>query len=128
MEISDLKFGENGLIPCITQDYRDNRVLMLAYMNRESFEKTITDKIACYYSRSRKKLWIKGEESGNMQKVIEIQIDCDKDTVLLKVDQIGDCACHKGYRSCFFRTLADDSWTIKEKRINDPGEMYKDNR
>ena len=120
MNLDDVKFDKHGLIPCITQDYRDNRVLMLAYMNRESLERTINRGKACYYSRSRKKLWLKGEQSGNIQRVKEIQIDCDMDAVLLKVEQVGDCACHTGYRSCFFRKWDEQDWRISEDRVKKP--------
>ncbi|MFC2091382.1 phosphoribosyl-AMP cyclohydrolase [Elusimicrobiota bacterium] len=125
INLDDVKFDKHGLIPCITQDYKDGQVLMLAYMSRESLEKTINRKKACYFSRSRKKLWLKGEQSGNFQKVKKIQIDCDKDAILLKVEQIGDCACHTGYRSCFYRSLEDDDWQISGERVKKPEQMYK---
>ena len=124
MNLDDIKFDEKGLIPCITQDYSDGQVLMMAYMNRESLEKTIKEKKACYFSRSRKKLWLKGEESGNIQKVKEIYIDCDKDSILLKVEQTGGCACHDGYRSCFYRKLEESGWQVSGKRVKDPKNMY----
>jgi phosphoribosyl-AMP cyclohydrolase len=124
MDLSDIKFNEKGLIPCITQDYADNTVLMVAYMNRESLEKTIKNKKAHYYSRSRNKLWFKGEESGNIQLVKEIYIDCDKDTILMKVEQVGGCSCHNGYRSCFYRKLEDESWEVIADKVKDPAEMY----
>ncbi len=125
MNLNDIKFNEKGIIPCITQDYKDNRVLMLAYMNRESLRITIKEKKACYFSRSRNKLWLKGEESGNVQEVKEIYIDCDKDTILLKVKQVGNCACHKGYRSCFYRKRIEDEWKIVDEKVKEPEEMYK---
>ncbi len=125
MNLNDIKFNEKGIIPCITQDYKDNRVLMLAYMNRESLRITIKEKKACYFSRSRNKLWFKGEESGNIQEVKEIYIDCDKDTILLKVKQVGNCACHKGYRSCFYRKWNEDEWKIVDEKVKEPEEMYK---
>lgn len=124
MDLDDINFNEKGLIPCVTQDYEDGRVLMVAYMNKESLEKTIREKKACYFSRSRNELWLKGESSGNIQKVKEIYIDCDKDTVLLKVEQIGDGACHKGYRSCFYRKLNGSDWEIVERKVQDPTDMY----
>lgn len=124
MDLDDINFNEKGLIPCVTQDYEDGRVLMVAYMNKESLEKTIREKKACYFSRSRNELWLKGESSGNIQKVKEIYIDCDKDTVLLKVEQIGDGACHKGYRSCFYRKLNGSDWEIAERKVQDPTDMY----
>lgn len=116
---------QGGLIPAIAQDYRTGEVLMLAYMNRESFEETVKTKRACYFSRSRNKLWRKGEESGNVQHVHEIRIDCDADTVLLKVEQVGGAACHEGYSSCFFRTLQGGEAVIDGVRVFDPKEVYK---
>jgi len=92
----------NGLIPAIAQDYKTKEVLMLAYMNRQAFESTLKTGKATYYSRSRNALWKKGETSGHVQIVKEIRVDCDNDTILLKVDQVGDAACHKGYKTCFF--------------------------
>src|SRR4051812_120663 len=94
-----------GLVPAIAQDADTGLVLMLAWMNREAFEETVRTRRACYYSRSRARLWRKGEESGNVQEVREVLVDCDADTVLLKVKQVGGAACHEGYASCFFRTL-----------------------
>jgi phosphoribosyl-AMP cyclohydrolase len=100
--VSNLKFGDNGLIPAVVQDYESNEVLMVAYMNREAVIKTLETSRTCFYSRSRKKLWVKGETSGHFQFVKEIRFDCDADTLLVKVQQIG-AACHNGYRSCFYR-------------------------
>ena len=114
-----------GLVPVIAQDSRTNEVLMLAYMNRESWLNTLATGKATYWSRSRKALWLKGESSGHVQQVKEIYIDCDEDTVLLKVDQVGGAACHTGYRSCFYRRLADGEVEIKEDRIFNPEEVYK---
>ena len=114
-----------GLVPVIAQDCRTNEVLMLAYMNRESWLSTLATGKATYWSRSRKSLWLKGESSGHVQQVQEIYIDCDEDTVLLKVDQVGGAACHTGYRSCFYRRLADGEVEIKEERIFNPEEVYK---
>lgn len=99
-----LKFDKNGLIPAVIQDYKTNEVLMVAYMNKEAFEKTLKTKKTHFYSRSRKKLWLKGETSGNFQEVKEVFVDCDIDCVLVKVRQKG-VACHTGYRSCFFRKI-----------------------
>ncbi|MFW6134023.1 MAG: phosphoribosyl-AMP cyclohydrolase [Elusimicrobiota bacterium] len=124
MNLEDIKFDKNGLIPCVVQDFKDNAVLMVAYMNKQSLEKTIKEKKACYYSRSRRKLWLKGEQSGNIQFVKEIYIDCDNDTILLKVEQKGGCACHKGYRSCFFRKFDSGIWKNVGEKIREPGEMY----
>ena len=116
----------NGLLPVITQEYETNEVLMLAYMNIEAFEETLKSGRATYFSRSREKLWKKGETSGNMQHVKEIRIDCDNDTILIKVEQVGGAACHLGYKSCFFRQIDDNgNLIITEKRIFDPKEVYK---
>lgn len=114
-----------GLIATIAQDDHSGEVLMLAYMNQESYEETLTTGRACYYSRSRKKLWRKGEESGNIQEVKSIHIDCDRDAILLKVHQIGGAACHEGYQSCFFRRVTDQGLEIDQKRIFDPQQVYK---
>lgn len=103
--MDDLKFDSSGLIPAIAQDAKSHEILMLAYMNRESLEKTLETGQAWYYSRSRQKLWHKGETSGNVQKIKEILYDCDGDALLLKIEQIGGIACHTGNRSCFFRKL-----------------------
>jgi phosphoribosyl-AMP cyclohydrolase len=115
----------DGLVPVIAQDCRTSEVLMLAYMNRESWLATLASGKATYWSRSRKALWLKGESSGHVQQVQEIYIDCDEDTVLLKVDQVGGAACHTGYRSCFYRQLTDGEVEIKEERIFNPEEVYK---
>jgi phosphoribosyl-AMP cyclohydrolase len=121
-----------GVVPVVTQDYASGRVLMVAYMNREALEETIRTGRACYFSRSRSSLWRKGEESGNYQSVREIRVDCDADTILLKVDQQGDgAACHEGYESCFFRMLTDDAWESVDSRKVDPakyGPNYGDHR
>jgi phosphoribosyl-AMP cyclohydrolase len=114
-----------GLVPVIAQDFRTNEVLMLAYMNRESWLATLATGKATYWSRSRKSLWLKGESSGHVQQVKEIYIDCDDDTILLKIDQVGGAACHTGYRSCFYRRLVDGNIEIKEERIFNPEEVYK---
>ena len=115
-----------GLIPAIAQDYKTNKVLMLAYINEESWNETLKSGRATYWSRSRKKLWKKGEESGNVQEVKEVLVDCDMDTVIFKVNQIGGSACHEGYPSCFFRKLNDDgTLSIVEERVFDPSKVYK---
>lgn len=114
-----------GLIPAIAQDWKTGDVLMLAYINEESWQETLKSGFATYWSRSRSKLWKKGEESGNRQVVKEILIDCDEDTVIFKVDQIGGAACHEGYRSCFFRKLEKDgSVHVIGERIFDPAKVY----
>ncbi|MDX2441695.1 MAG: phosphoribosyl-AMP cyclohydrolase [Desulfobacterales bacterium] len=113
-----------GLIPAIAQDYETGEVLMLAYINKEAWEVTLSTGKATYFSRSRQKLWIKGETSGNMQIVREIRIDCDDDTVIFKVEQIGGAACHKGYRSCFYKKVENGTVEITEERVFDPKEVY----
>jgi len=113
-----------GLIPAIVQDYETGEVLMLAYINKEAWETTLSTGKATYFSRSRQKLWIKGETSGNMQIVREIRIDCDDDTVIFKVEQIGGAACHKGYRSCFYKKVENGTVEITEERVFDPKEVY----
>ena len=104
MDINEVKFDQNGLVPVIVQDYQDNVVLMQAYMNRESLQKTLETQETWFYSRSRQKLWHKGAESGHFQKIKQILVDCDKDCLLVKVEQVGGIACHTGKRSCFFTT------------------------
>lgn len=116
---------QNGLVPVIAQDSSTGDVLMLAYMNRQAYERTITTGFAHYYSRERRRLWKKGEESGNVQQVIEMRIDCDADALLLKVTQTG-AACHEGYRSCFFRRLTDGEFAVADQRIADPKQLYGD--
>ena len=113
-----------GLIPAIVQDYETGEVLMLAYINKEAWEATLSTGKATYFSRSRQTLWIKGETSGNMQIVRGIRIDCDDDTVLFKVEQIGGAACHKGYRSCFYKKVEDGTVEVTEERVFDPREVY----
>jgi phosphoribosyl-AMP cyclohydrolase len=115
----------NGLIPTIAQDAGTGQVLMLAWMNQEAYEETVRTRRAVYYSRSRGKLWRKGEESGNVQEVREIYIDCDADTILLKVHQIGGAACHEGYASCFFRKVDGDTLQTIGERVFDPTKVYK---
>ena len=114
-----------GLVSAIAQDAVTGEVLMIAWMNREAFEETVRTKRAVYFSRSRNRLWRKGEESGNVQEVKNIFIDCDADAVLLKVNQIGGSACHEGYPSCFFRELTDGELTVVSERVFDPKTVYK---
>lgn len=116
----------NGLIPAIVQDYHTHEVLMLAYMNEAAWEATLATGTATYFSRSRQELWIKGQTSGNTQIVKEIRIDCDNDTVLLKVEQMGGAACHEGYKSCFFRKIEKDrTVSITENKVFNPEEVYR---
>ena len=105
MDIDKLKFDEKGLIPVIAQDHKDGAVLMMAYMNKEALSKTLETKEMWYWSRSRKVLWHKGDTSGHIQKVKELYYDCDADTLLAKIEQVGDIACHTGKRSCFFNKI-----------------------
>jgi phosphoribosyl-AMP cyclohydrolase len=128
------KFGPDGLIPCITADHASGEVLMFAFMNAEALAKTIETGRATYWSRSRGKLWIKGEESGHIQKVRELRVDCDQDVILLRVENVGGVACHNGYRSCFYRRLApgaraDDPVSLRLEfaadRVVDPATVYR---
>lgn len=114
-----------GLVPAIAQDAATGEILMLAYMNEESFRETLRTGRACYYSRSRNRLWKKGEESGNVQEVVEVRIDCDQDTILLKVNQVGGAACHTGYRSCFYRVVENGMLREDGVKLFDPREVYK---
>ena len=128
MKILDLiKFDSDALVPAIAQDDTTGDVLMMAWMNRESLEETVRTKRAVYWSRSRGKLWRKGEESGNVQEIKSIHIDCDADVVLLRVKQIGDAACHTGHRTCFYREIVDSGNAFNEKNdiIFDPKTVYK---
>ena len=122
----DFSKSADGLIPAIAQDWQTGEVLMLAYINQEAWEKTLQTGIATYWTRSRRKLWVKGETSGNVQKVKEILVDCDLDTVIFKIEQVGDAACHEGFRSCFFRRVeADGSLTVVGQRVFNPADVYK---
>ncbi len=114
----------NGLIPAVVQDYKTNEVLMLGFMNQEAWEATLETGNATYYSRTRQALWTKGKTSGNTQRLKEVRIDCDDDTVLLKVEQLGGAACHTGYKSCFFKKIENGSIKIVGKPVFDPAEVY----
>lgn len=116
----------DGLVPAIVQDYRTGVVLMLGFMNQQAFDKTMKSKKATFYSRSRNFLWTKGETSGHVQHVKEIRVDCDHDTILLKVEQKGGAACHKGYESCFFSRVDENDLKIVESKVFDPKKVYKD--
>lgn len=118
-------FGKGGgLLPAIAQDADSGQVLMLAWMNQEAYEETLRTGRAVYFSRSRNKLWRKGEESGNVQQVREVLLDCDADTILLKVHQIGGAACHEGFASCFFRRLKEGEVEVVGERLFDPAKVY----
>jgi phosphoribosyl-AMP cyclohydrolase len=122
----DIDFDKaGGLVPAVAQDVDTGEVLMLAWMNREAFEETLRTSRACYFSRSRGKLWRKGEESGHVQEVRAVYLDCDADTILLKVHQVGGAACHEGYRSCFFRQLEVGGLHVVGERVFDPATVYK---
>ena len=114
----------NGLVAAIAQDSETGEVLMMAWMNRDAFEETVRTRRAVYFSRSRNRLWRKGEESGHVQEVRDILIDCDADTVLLKVKQVGGAACHEGYKSCFFRKLEGSELAVIAERVVDPRAVY----
>jgi len=122
--IDQLTFNDRGLIPAIAQDAETGEVLMLAWMNRQALATTIETGEAVYFSRSRQKLWHKGETSGNIQKVQEIRCDCDKDALLLKIEQVGGAACHTGRRSCFSWVLAEGDWADDGVVVFDPEERY----
>jgi phosphoribosyl-AMP cyclohydrolase len=123
--LEEIQWTEDGLLPVIAQQYDTGRVMMFAWMNRESLALTVSEGYAVYWSRSRQRLWRKGEESGHKQKVIDIQLDCDADVILLKIDQQGGIACHTGRGSCFYRSLENQQWTNKEPVLKDPQEIYQ---
>ena len=123
--LDDIKWTKEGLVPAIAQDAVTGRVLMFAWMNRESLVLTVQTQEAVYFSRSRNKLWHKGEESGHIQKIKSIRVDCDNDVILLAVDQLGDIACHTGRQSCFFKELKNGEWQSVDAIIKDPGDIYK---
>ncbi len=121
----DLDFDKlGGLIPAVIQDHASGRVLMLGFMNEEAFRKTIESGYATFYSRSRNKLWLKGETSGHRLIVKEISTDCDRDALLVKVEALGPGVCHEGYESCFFRRFENGQWVESEVRVYDPAEVY----
>lgn len=116
--------SEKGLLPAIVQDFKTGKVLMLAYINQEAWEKTLATGKAHYWSRSRSQIWLKGETSGHVQLIKEILVDCDEDTVVFKVEQLGEAACHKGYCSCFFRRVDGEDLTVIGERVFDPEKVY----
>ena len=122
--LDEIKWDADGLVPAIAQDAESGEVLMVAWMNREALELTIQKNRAVYWSRSRRKLWFKGEESGHVQQLRELRMDCDADVVLLQVEQLGGIACHTGRRRCFYRVLRDGEWVTDEKVLKDPAEIY----
>jgi phosphoribosyl-AMP cyclohydrolase len=123
--LDEVPWNAEGLIAAVAQDAASGRVLTVAWMNREALEQTVLSKQAVYWSRSRRKLWRKGEESGHVQKLLELRLDCDADAVLLKVEQLGGIACHTGRESCFFRKLEKGSWVTTDPVLKDPSLIYK---
>ncbi len=123
--LDKVKWDANGLAPAIAQEAQTGKVLMVAWMNRESLAQTVASGEAVYWSRSRRKLWHKGEESGHVQKVLELRLDCDEDVILLAVEQIGDIACHTGRHSCFFQKYEDGKWVVTDPVIKDPKDIYR---
>ena len=123
--LDEVPWDKDGLVPVITQEYSTGRVLTLAWMNREALTRTAKEGAAVYWSRSRKKLWRKGEESGHTQKVRELRLDCDSDAILLRVEQVGGIACHTGRESCFFRKLQNGRWVATDPVLKDPSLIYK---
>ena len=122
--LDKVKWNEDGLVPVVAQDVESGRLLMQAWVNRESLQASVEEGRAVYWSRSRSKLWRKGEESGNMQKLVDVYMDCDNDTLCFKVQQIGGIACHTGRESCFFQKLENGEWKASEPVLKDPAEMY----
>ncbi len=122
--LDEIRFDDKGLVPAIAQDAGSGKILMMAWMNRESLRLTAEKMEAVYWSRSRAKLWHKGEESGHIQKVVDIRFDCDEDVILLKVEQQGGIACHTGRESCFYRQLQGEEWVEVESVIKDPKQIY----
>lgn len=123
--LDQVAWTNDGLVPTIAQDHQSGDILMMAWMNREALALTVTEQRAIYWSRSRQKLWRKGEESGHVQTIKEIRLDCDNDVIVLKVEQQGGIACHTGRRSCFYRRLDNNTWQTIDPVIKDPDSIYK---
>ena len=123
--VDDILWNSDGLAPAIAQDAETGKILMVAWMNREALQLTVTENRAIYWSRSRQKIWRKGEESGNVQQLKELRIDCDKDVIMMQVEQVGGIACHTGRVSCFYRVLKDGQWTTVDPVIKNPKELYQ---
>ena len=123
--LNKIRWNDDGLVPVIAQEAASGKVLMFAWMNRVALEQTVASGEAVYWSRSRRKLWHKGEESGHVQKVRELRLDCDEDVILLCVEQVGGIACHTGRHNCFFRKYADGKWVVTEPVIKDPKDIYR---
>ncbi|MEH6648740.1 MAG: phosphoribosyl-AMP cyclohydrolase [Motiliproteus sp.] len=122
--LEEIKWTVDGLVPAIAQDYQSGKILMMAWMNREALTLTVQEQRAVYWSRSRDKLWRKGEESGHVQTLHDIRLDCDSDVILLQVEQLGGIACHTGREHCFYKTLKDDQWQSVEPVIKHPESIY----
>jgi phosphoribosyl-AMP cyclohydrolase len=122
--LDDIRWDEQGLVPAIAQDYRTGQVLMVAWMNREALELTVQEGRGIYWSRSRRKLWRKGEESGHIQKLHELRLDCDSDVIILQVEQLGGIACHTGRASCFYRRFENGQWVSVDAVLKDPEMIY----
>ena len=122
--IDKIKFDEHGLIPVIAQDYQSNEVVMFAWMNKEALTLSLEKKQAIYFSRSRQKLWLKGEESGHIQKIKDFYLDCDQDVFLIKIEQVGGISCHTGRKSCFFSKIENNKIIITQPVLKDPKEIY----
>ena len=122
--LNEVRWTKDGLVPVIAQQVETGKVLMFAWMNPESLALTVAEGYAVYWSRSRNRLWRKGEESGHRQKVLELSLDCDEDVILLKIEQEGGIACHTGRQSCFYRTLVDGQWQVIEPVLKDPAAIY----
>jgi phosphoribosyl-AMP cyclohydrolase len=121
--LEDIKWDNDGLVPAIAQDAKTGQILMLAWMNREALELTVNENRAVYWSRSRQKLWRKGEESGHVQELVELRLDCDSDVIMMKVNQVANIACHTGRTSCFYRVLENGQWQIVDKVVKDPKDI-----
>lgn len=124
MFTEEVKWNEEGLVPAIAQDWQSGEVLMMAWMNLEALQLSVKENRAIYWSRSRQALWRKGEESGNVQQLKELRLDCDGDTILMKVEQLGGIACHTGRRHCFYRKLESSQWHSTDEVLRDPKEIY----
>lgn len=123
--LDEIHWDANGLVPAIAQDYKTGRILMMAWMNREALQLTATEGRAIYWSRSRNKLWRKGEESGHVQKLHELRLDCDADVIVMQVEQLGGIACHTGRESCFYRVYKDAAWHTVDAVVKDPQSIYQ---
>jgi phosphoribosyl-AMP cyclohydrolase len=126
--LDEIKWDRDGLVPAIAQDHRSGRILMVAWMNREALGLTVAENRAIYWSRSRQRLWRKGEESGHVQVLHELRLDCDADVIVLKVEQLGDIACHTGRQSCFYRVFENGAWTTVDPVLKDPHAIYSAER